>query len=251
MRCSAPSWRRATPALATRFEEYRAGATVTAPQESALLIDVARPLGAFVARLFQRRAGAAGAARHGGARGGDLPDEALHRPAGLQALPRGQAADRRSGGAAGGGRASSARRSPSSSSTGDDELTLATVIDALLAQREGGRASQPEHRSARALGGGAPVRPRRGQAWSPAGCRSATRTRSTSKIWCRCGGPDAKLTNITEGPAEHRRRRDGFGLTDGRMSPPRGRVASPTTACTATSARRTPARRGCTTSRAG
>ncbi len=30
--------------------------------------------------------------------------------------------------------------------------------------------------------------------------------------------PDAKLGNVTEGPGEHRRRRDGFGLTDNRMS---------------------------------
>ena len=29
--------------------------------------------------------------------------------------------------------------------------------------------------------------------------------------------PDAKLVNLTEGPASHRRRRDGFELTDGRM----------------------------------
>ena len=41
------------PALSERFEAYRSGATLTPPEESALLIDVARPLGAFVARLFR------------------------------------------------------------------------------------------------------------------------------------------------------------------------------------------------------
>ena len=35
--------------------------------------------------------------------------------------------------------------------------------------------------------------------------------------------PDPELPNLTEGPPEHRRRRDGFGLTDPRMSPARGR----------------------------
>ena len=38
--------------LAARFEAYRAGAALTPPEESALLIEVGRPLGAFVARLF-------------------------------------------------------------------------------------------------------------------------------------------------------------------------------------------------------
>ena len=41
--------------------------------------------------------------------------------------------------------------------------------------------------------------------------------------------PDAKLPGITEGPPEHRRRRDGFGLTDPRMS--RREVASEADYC--------------------
>src|SRR5439155_21701624 len=41
------------PALSERFEAYRSGSALTPPEESALLIDVARPLGAFVARLFR------------------------------------------------------------------------------------------------------------------------------------------------------------------------------------------------------
>ncbi len=44
---------KADAGLAARFEEYRAGAVVTPPQESALLIEVARPLAGFIARLFQ------------------------------------------------------------------------------------------------------------------------------------------------------------------------------------------------------
>ncbi|HEY5089512.1 MAG TPA: FAD-dependent oxidoreductase, partial [Polyangia bacterium] len=41
--------------------------------------------------------------------------------------------------------------------------------------------------------------------------------------------PDPALVNITEGPASHRRRRDGFALTDGRMS--RREVASEADYC--------------------
>src|SRR5436190_10839220 len=40
-------------ALATKFEAYRAGETLTPPEESELLIAAARPLGRFVARLFR------------------------------------------------------------------------------------------------------------------------------------------------------------------------------------------------------
>ena len=41
--------------------------------------------------------------------------------------------------------------------------------------------------------------------------------------------PDPKLPSITEGPPEHRRRRDGFALTDPRMS--RREVASEADYC--------------------
>ena len=41
--------------------------------------------------------------------------------------------------------------------------------------------------------------------------------------------PDPKLSNVTDGPLEHRRRRDGFGLTDARMS--RREVASEADYC--------------------
>ena len=44
------------------LQAYRDGATLTPPEESALLIEVARPLGAFVARLFGVEPAAAGAA---------------------------------------------------------------------------------------------------------------------------------------------------------------------------------------------
>src|SRR3954451_20099435 len=39
--------------LAKKFEGYRAGDTLTPPDESELLIAVARPLSRFVARLFR------------------------------------------------------------------------------------------------------------------------------------------------------------------------------------------------------
>ena len=41
------------PPLAERFEAYRAGAELRPPDESELLIAVARPLSEFVARLFR------------------------------------------------------------------------------------------------------------------------------------------------------------------------------------------------------
>src|SRR5204862_4349178 len=43
----------ADAALGTKFEAYRAGETLTPPEESELLIAAARPLGRFVARLFR------------------------------------------------------------------------------------------------------------------------------------------------------------------------------------------------------
>src|SRR5262249_32119762 len=45
------------PPLAERFEAYRAGAELRPPDESELLIAVARPLSEFVARLFRVESG--------------------------------------------------------------------------------------------------------------------------------------------------------------------------------------------------
>ena len=45
------------PSLSARFEAYRAGAELRPPEESELLIAAARPLSAFVARLFRVESG--------------------------------------------------------------------------------------------------------------------------------------------------------------------------------------------------
>ena len=95
--------------------------------------------------------------------------------------------------------------------------------------REGEPGRGRGHRPVRALGGGAPLRAGRARAASRAGCRSTFRTSSTTRIWCRCAGPTRSCPSITEGPPEHRRRRDGFGLTDPRMS--RREVASEADYC--------------------
>ena len=112
---------------------------------------------------------------------------------------------------------------------GDDELTFATVLDALIAREK--------------------AEPRRGRRTST--CSSAGRRCTASCPAAHAGvagwvsfhfphfvdhedlvplrRPDAKLPGITEGPPEHRRRRDGFGLTDPRMS--RREVASEADYC--------------------
>ena len=135
--------------------------------------------------------------------------------------------------------------------TGDDELTFATVLAALLRQQR--------EKARRHVAAGASISFER---WA-AVHRFVPAARQAVEGWVSFHAPhnvdhddlvplrrpDEKLPNVTDGPLEHRRRRDGFGLTDPRMS--RGRSpTSPTTACTATSGRRTPARRGCTTSTA-
>ena len=132
-------------ALAERFEAYRAGAPLSAARRVGAADRRRAPAGGVRGAAVRGRVGAAGAAGHGGARGGDVPDETLRRPARQQEVPGGQAAGRRSGGAArGGARALRRRRSASWSSTGDEELTIATVLDALIAREKAGRRRVPE-----------------------------------------------------------------------------------------------------------
>jgi NADPH-dependent glutamate synthase beta subunit-like oxidoreductase/NAD(P)H-flavin reductase len=212
--------------LAGRFEEYRAGATVTPPQESALLIDVARPLGAFVARLFHatatRQAQIDVAAR----------EAAIFRMKHFivrrackrypeDKLPTDDPAELRL--AVG----ELCATFPDLVVAGDEELTLASVIDALLANEKAG-AAQPEldlverwaavHRFVPAAQAAVP-------GWVSFHHAHAVDFEDLVPL----RRPEPKLTNITEGPAEHRRRRDGFGLTDGRMS--RREVASESDYC--------------------
>jgi NADPH-dependent glutamate synthase beta subunit-like oxidoreductase/NAD(P)H-flavin reductase len=199
---------------------------VTAPQESELLIDVARPLGAFIARLFQvepaRQAQLDVAAR----------EAAIFRMKHFivrrackrypeDKVPTDDPADLRVA------VAELCATFPDLVVDGDEELTLAAVIDALLAKEKAG-AAQPEidllerwaavHRfvpdAAKVVAG-----------W--VAFRHAHAIDFEDLVPLR--RPEAKLTNITEGPAEHRRRRDGFGLTDGRMS--RREVASESDYC--------------------
>ncbi len=199
---------------------------MTAPQESELLIDVARPLGAFVARLFQvdsaRQAQLDVAAReaaifrmkHFIVRRAckRYPEDKLltDDPAELRVAV-----------------AELCATFPDLVVDGDEELTLAAVIDALLAKEKAG-ASQPEldllerwasvHRFV-------PEAAKAVASW--VSFRHAHAVDFEDLVPLR--RPEPKLTNITEGPAEHRRRRDGFGLTDGRMS--RREVASESDYC--------------------
>jgi NADPH-dependent glutamate synthase beta subunit-like oxidoreductase/NAD(P)H-flavin reductase len=212
--------------LAGRFEEYRSGATATAPQESALLIDVARPLGAFIARLFQvepaRQAQLDAAAR----------EAAIFRMKHFivrrackrypeDKLPTDEPADLRAA------VVELCATFPDLVVDGDEELTLAAVIDALLAREKAG-AAQPEmdllERWA-AVHRFVPAAAKVVAGW--VAFRHAHAVDFEDLVPLR--RPEPKLSNVTEGPPEHRRRRDGFGLTDGRMS--RREVASESDYC--------------------
>ena len=199
---------------------------MTAPQESALLIDVARPLGAFIARLFQvepaRQAQIDIAAR----------EAAIFRMKHFivrrackrypeDKLPTDDPAELRTA------VAELCATFPDLVIDGDEELTLAAVIDALLATEKAG-AAQPEidllERWA-AVHRFVPDAAKVVASW--VSFRHAHAIDFEDLVPLR--RPEPKLTNVTEGPAEHRRRRDGFGLTDGRMS--RREVASESDYC--------------------
>ncbi len=203
--------------LAERFETYRTGTALTPPEESALLIDVARPLGAFVARLFGTEVEAARnqqidiAAREAAIfrmksfvmrrASKKYPEDKLppEDPAALRAALRELCET----------------KFPELCVSGDEELTVATVLDVLLAREKSGQ-TVPEidvferwaavhrfnHSAHPAIAG-----------W--VSFRSPHVVDHDDLVPLR--RPDAKLLNVTEGPA-HRRRRDGFSLTDARMS---------------------------------
>jgi NADPH-dependent glutamate synthase beta subunit-like oxidoreductase/NAD(P)H-flavin reductase len=207
--------KQADAALAGRFEDYRAGAVVTPPQESSLLIEVARPLGGFIARLFQvesqRQALLDAAARDAAVFGmkAFIARRACKRypqdkvpaedPANLRAAIGELCAT-----------------FPDLAVAGDEELTAARVIDALLLKEKGG-AALPEidllERWA-AVHRFVPAAQEHVAAW--VSFRHAHSVDFEDLVPLR--RPDVQLSNVTEGPAEHRRRRDGFGLTDARMS---------------------------------
>ncbi|HVZ71554.1 MAG TPA: FAD-dependent oxidoreductase [Polyangia bacterium] len=212
--------------LAARFEAYRAGETLTPPQESDLLIAAARPLGAFVARLFrveaEHRALLARAAR----------EDVIFRMKTFiarraikkypqDALPAVDAGELR-----GELRGLCAAAFPELVVAGDDELTFATVLAVLIASEEKEKAAKAEPDATLAHRLDLFERWAAVHRFTPAG-------REAVKGWVSfhvphnvdhhdlvpLRRPDARLPNVTEGPLEHRRRRDGFGITDTRMSP--------------------------------
>src|SRR5206468_4310621 len=105
---------------------------------------------------------------------------------------------------------------------GDDELTIAAALDALLVREKAGEPA-PEldlfERWAAVHRFVAAAHP------SVAGWVSFRFPHAVDHDdLVPLRRPDQRLPNLTEGPPEHRRRRDGFTLTDGRMS--RREVAS-------------------------
>ncbi len=214
--------------LAERFETYRAGAELTPPEESALLIDVARPLGAFVARLFgvesSRNAQIDTAVREAAIfrmktfivrrASKKYPEDKLppDEPAALRAAVREVCTG----------------SFPELVAGGDEELTVAAVLDALLAREKAGDAGAGAG-SLRALGGRAPLRSRGPCSGARLGVVSCAALRGPRRSGSAAARPEPALANVTEGPLAGRRRRDGFKLTDGRMS--RRQVASEADYC--------------------
>src|SRR5260221_5544570 len=221
--------------LAKKLEAYRAGEMLTPPQESELLIAVARPLGTFVARLFrvekEHQALVDRAAREDVifrmktfiARRAIKKYPETAPPAESAATLRTQV------------RSLCATAFPELIATGDDELTFATVLAVLLA-REGKESTAPgtsagDELARRQASEQLANRIDLFERWA-AVHRFEPSGRAAIKGWVSfqvphnvdhhelvpLRRPDAQLPNVTDGPPEHRRRRDGFALTDARMS---------------------------------
>ena len=216
--------------LAKKFEAYRAGETLTPPAESELLIAVARPLGIFVARMFrvekEHQALIDRAARE------DvvfrmktfIARRAIKKYPETAPPPEDAAALRTAV------RSLCATKFPELIATGDDELTFATMLAVLLA----GEAKEKEAKEAdpsMALDAELASRIDLFEKWA-AVHRFAPAGRAAVEGWVSfhvphnidhhdlvpLRRPDTTLPNVTDGPLAHRRRRDGFGLTDPRMS---------------------------------
>ncbi|MEI9941026.1 MAG: FAD-dependent oxidoreductase [Pseudomonadota bacterium] len=212
--------------LAQRFEGYRAGAPLAPPEESELLIAVARPLGCFVARLFgveQSHQALLDRARHEAVifelknfvkrRAATRYLEHSLPPESVAALDAEVAS-------------LCARRFPELLLPGDEELTIAAVLAALLA----------EETAAKRDGQGVPAVLAAAldlfERWASVH-RFVPTAQAKVAGWVSfhfphsvdyenlvpLRRPDRALPEITEGPSGHRRRRDGFALTDLRMSP--------------------------------
>jgi len=249
------------PALAARFEAYRAGGDLPAPEESDLLIAVARHLSVFVARLFgvePSRAALLQAAER---------DHAVFRFKEFVARRASKkyppAKDGASAAAAAEDAASltahvrrfCAQATPDAVVEGDEELTTARAAVALLDIEEpyrrlaDGQTTDPvpaetaerlERICARLPAAERPTPDLAGvrrmidlfERWA-ALHRFDPAARAAVEGWVSfrfphhvdhehlvpLRRPDPQLPNVIEGPPEHRRRRDGFHLTDARMSP--------------------------------
>ena len=241
------------PALSARFEAYRAGAELRPPDESELLIAAARPLSAFVARLFRVETGRQAlidfAAR----------EQAVFR---LKEFVARRAGKKYPAGSQAGADATSlhaqvlgfARRVfPELVVPGDDELTLGRALAALLdiedpyRRAAEGQTTDPVPAAVAArfaeLCARLPEKPAPDLAavrvlldlferWASVH-RFAAEGHAAVAGWVSFHFPHhvdhqhlvalrrpvPTLPNVTEGLPEHRRRRDGFKLTDTRMAP--------------------------------
>ncbi|HYQ01856.1 MAG TPA: FAD-dependent oxidoreductase [Polyangiaceae bacterium] len=213
-------------ALAQRFESYRAGAPLSPPAESELLIAVARVLARFVARLFdieQAHQALLDRATHEAVvfelknfvkrrAISKYPERAL--PPETGAALREQLVSL------------CATRFPELVVPGDEELTFAASLSALLAEEAASKSS------AQAVSVPLAEALDLFERWA-AVHRFVPAARTAVAGWVsfhfphsvdydrlvELRRPDPALPELTEGPSEHRRRRDGFALTDGRMSP--------------------------------
>src|SRR6478752_2070095 len=212
-------------ALAQRFESYRAGAPLSPPAESELLIAVARVLARFVARLFdieQAHQALLDRATHEAVvfelknfvkrrAISKYPERSL--PPETGAALREQLVSL------------CATRFPELVVPGDEELTFAASLSALLAEETAAKSnvqavSVPLAEALDLF-----------ERWA-AVHRFVPAARTAVAGWVsfhfphsvdydhlvELRRPDPALPEITEGPSEHRRRRDGFALTDSRMS---------------------------------
>jgi len=212
--------------LAGRFEGYRAGAPLSPPEESELLIAVARTLGRFVARLFDvepahqalldraRREAVVFELKNFVKRRATskYPEHSL--PAEPAAVLRAELVSL------------CATRFPELVVPGDEELTFAASLSRLLV----------EEASVKNEGPGVPAELAAAldlfERWASAH-RYLPVAQAMVAGWVSfrfphnvdyqnlvpLRRPDPALPEITEGPSSHRRRRDGFALTDSRMSP--------------------------------
>jgi len=211
--------------LGRRFEGYRAGAPLSPPEESELLIAVARKLGRFVARLFDveqaHQALLDRATRE--AVVFELKNFVKRRAASKypeHSLPPEPAAELHAELASW-----CAGRYPELVVPGDEELTFAASLSRLLAEETA--AKDDPQGVPTALAAALELFER----WA-AVHRFVPMAKAKVAGWVSfhfphnvdyenlvpLRRPEPALLEISEGPREHRRRRDGFALTDSRMS---------------------------------